>query len=74
MKETIQKRLTALQDEHEKGRKMLAELDERRASLAQTLLRIEGAIQVLTEMAGPDRPATAQLENGLSGREAAPPS
>ncbi len=46
----IQQRLQTLQSEYEAGQKMLAELDARRANLAQTLLRIEGAIQVLKEL------------------------
>jgi|KBSMisStaDraftv2_1062788.scaffolds.fasta_scaffold551277_2 predicted nuclease with TOPRIM domain len=52
MKDQITERLKSLQAEYEAGQKMLAELDARRASLTTTLLRIEGAIQVLKEMAG----------------------
>jgi len=52
MKEQITERLKALTSEYEAGQKMLAELDGRRASLTTTLLRIEGAIQVLKEMIG----------------------
>lgn len=50
MKDQIAERLKSLQAEYEAGQKMLAELDARRASLTTTLLRIEGAIQVLKEM------------------------
>ena len=49
-KERITQRLEALQAEYEAGQKMLAELDARRSALTTTLLRIEGAIQVLKEM------------------------
>jgi hypothetical protein len=52
MKQQITERLQTLQAERDAGQKMLAELDARRGSLTTTLLRIEGAIQVLTEIAG----------------------
>ena len=55
--EQIPERLRALQREYEAGQKMLAELDARRAALANTLLRIEGAIQVLKEIS--EQPADA---------------
>lgn len=50
MKDTIEQRLAALQAEHEAGQKMLAELDAKRMQLVQTMLRIEGAAQVLKEL------------------------
>lgn len=50
MTEQITERLKALQAEAEAGQKILAELDARRAALTTTLLRIEGAIQVLKEL------------------------
>lgn len=50
MKETLEKRLADLKSEHEAGQKMLAELDARRTQLVQTMLRIEGAIEVLQEL------------------------
>lgn len=50
MKDVIQDRLSALEAEYEAGQKMLADLEQRRAALTTTLLRIEGAIQVLKEM------------------------
>jgi hypothetical protein len=53
-KEKLQQRLADLKSEYEAGQKMLAELDQKRQSLTQTLLRIEGAIQVLHEMTGGD--------------------
>lgn len=52
MKEQIAERLKSLQAEYDAGQKMLADLDARRAQLTTTLLRIEGAIQVLKEMTG----------------------
>jgi hypothetical protein len=60
MKDAIDDKLKMLQQEYEAGQKMLAELDARRAALTSTLLRIEGAIQVLKELGGaaaePPRP------------------
>ncbi|APR87711.1 hypothetical protein A7982_13060 [Minicystis rosea] len=50
MKATLEQRLANLQSEYESGQKMLAELDQKRASLTQTLLRIEGAMTVLKEV------------------------
>lgn len=50
MTEQITERLKALEAEYDAGQKMLAELDARRAALTTTLLRIEGAIQVLKEL------------------------
>lgn len=53
MRETLEQRLQALQSEHEAGQRMIAELDTRRTQLTQTMLRIEGAIQVLQELLKP---------------------
>ena len=50
MREQITERLKTLQAESDAGQKLLADLDARRAALTTTLLRIEGAIQVLKEM------------------------
>lgn len=52
MKEKIDSRLAELRAEFETGQRMLAELDEKREKLRESLLRIAGAIQVLEEMAG----------------------
>lgn len=50
MRDEIEARLQQLKDEYEAGQRMLAELEQRKASLEQTLLRISGAIQVLEEL------------------------
>ncbi len=52
MKEKIETRLAELRQEFETGQRMLAELDEKREKLRESMLRIAGAIQVLEEMAG----------------------
>jgi hypothetical protein len=46
----LEERLGELQKEYESGQKMLAELDAKRQALTSTLLRIEGAMQVLREL------------------------
>jgi hypothetical protein len=46
----MSEKLTVLEEEYRKGQKMLAELDERRGQVRDTLLRISGAIQVLREL------------------------
>jgi predicted nuclease with TOPRIM domain len=50
MDRQVEERLRALEAEYDKGQKMLAELEAKRSSLTQTLLRIEGARQVLREL------------------------
>jgi prefoldin subunit 5 len=49
MREQLQKRLEELRAELEAGQKMLNDLDAKRESLRQTLLRISGAVQILEE-------------------------
>ncbi|MCU1221075.1 MAG: hypothetical protein JWM08_1235 [Candidatus Angelobacter sp.] len=46
----MSEKLATLEEEYRKGQKMLAELDERRCQIRDTLLRISGAIQVLREL------------------------
>lgn len=58
MKSRLQKRLETLEAEHKAGQKMLAELDARRQGLTTTMLRIEGAMQVLREMLDEEAGAT----------------
>jgi hypothetical protein len=50
MRDTLRERLRTLESEHETGQKMLADLDEKRQNLTKTLLRIEGAMEVLREL------------------------
>jgi prefoldin subunit 5 len=52
MREQLEQRVRELKAEQDKGHQMLAELEGREAELRQTLLRINGAIQVLEEMLG----------------------
>jgi hypothetical protein len=46
----MNERLQTLEEEYRKGQQMLLELDQRRAEVRDTLLRIAGAIQVLKEL------------------------
>lgn len=46
----IEKRLQELRTEYSRGEQQLAQLDQRRQELRDTILRISGAIQVLEEL------------------------
>ena len=50
MNEKLQQRLEELKSEFEKGQAKLQELQQQQSHLHETLLRIGGAIQVLTEL------------------------
>lgn len=50
MKEKLEARIKELKAEFEEGKKMMDELDIKRANLGQTLLRISGAVQALEEL------------------------
>ncbi|QNU65800.1 hypothetical protein EHE19_012915 [Ruminiclostridium herbifermentans] len=50
MKEQIQKRINELKEQLESGSKMIEEMEVKRTNLTYTLLRINGAIQVLEEL------------------------
>jgi hypothetical protein len=58
----IDTRLQELRGEWERGVRQLEGLDRQRMELRETLLRIEGAIQVLEELSQsePQRPALAR--------------
>jgi hypothetical protein len=57
MKEQAVARLAELQREYEVGQRRLQELMAQEVSIRETLLRISGAIQVLTELTGQAAPA-----------------
>jgi hypothetical protein len=50
MREQVEQRVGELKAEQDKGQQMLAELESKEVELRQTLLRINGAIQVLEEL------------------------
>lgn len=64
MKSKLEERLSALKEEHETGQKMLADLDAKRKQLIDTMLRIEGAIQVLKDLLAEETTAHATEEAG----------
>ncbi|HEX5869037.1 MAG TPA: hypothetical protein VFY65_01405 [Longimicrobium sp.] len=66
MRETIEARLAELRAERDRGEEMLAEMQQRQAALRDTLLRIQGAIQVLEEM--------QQQSGGGEAGDAPPPT
>ncbi|NEQ10529.1 MAG: hypothetical protein F6K37_32805 [Moorea sp. SIO4E2] len=63
MKEQLQKRLTQLKAEFESGQKVLADLEVKQANVRETLLRIQGAIQVLEEELTKNNGAASETEN-----------
>lgn len=50
MREQLQTRLAELQHDLEVGERRLAQIDQERAQLRDTMLRISGAIQVIEEL------------------------
>ena len=50
MREQLEARLKALKSELESGQAELAKVEEHRAYLRETLLRISGAVQVMEEL------------------------
>ena len=72
MRTQLQRRLTELKNEFDAGQKALADLDQKRHALEQTLLRISGAIQVLEEeLAKSEQPAMNGKDTELSGADRA---
>ncbi|MCA9720653.1 MAG: hypothetical protein H6713_39175 [Myxococcales bacterium] len=66
MKERIEARIATLREEHESGKRLLADLETRRGEVERTMLRISGAIQALEELI---------QQTGTRGQElASPPS
>ncbi|KAB8198673.1 hypothetical protein FKV24_000435 [Lysobacter maris] len=72
MKELLERRLETLAAEQQKGRQALAELDEQRAQLARTLLRIEGAMAVLGEMLANQSDASGVRSHDAGVRQVPP--
>lgn len=68
MRKQLEQRIAELRAEFDAGQKMLAELEQKRDSLQQTLLRISGAIQVLGELLADDQPSP----NGVQASSPAP--
>ena len=64
MREQIEARRTELQAEYERGVQMAAQMDKERETLAQTLLRISGAMQVLQELLAQPAADETGVDNG----------
>lgn len=58
MQGTIKQRLRALQQEYDKGQKLLGDLQSQVTEVQSQLLRISGAIQVLQELLADTEPET----------------
>jgi predicted nuclease with TOPRIM domain len=56
MREQLEARLKALEQEFEKGKSLLQQAERERAELEATLLRLDGAITALREALAEDRP------------------
>ena len=54
MRQQLEQRLQQLKTEFESGQKVLAELEAKQANIQSTLLRIQGAIQLLEELLSTD--------------------
>ncbi|MFM7169412.1 MAG: hypothetical protein ACKOYH_00960 [Cyanobium sp.] len=67
----LQTRLASLRDEFATGQKLLADYEARAAAVREQLLRIDGAMQVLTELLGQDA-AAAPPPEGLPPEEPPP--
>jgi hypothetical protein len=70
MCERLQARLAILKNEDRIGQAKLHELEQQEISLRETLLRINGAIQVLEELLAQEKsPETANSETGNASSE-----
>jgi predicted nuclease with TOPRIM domain len=69
MKNSLQNRLNTLKSEYESGQRLLAELEARRAQLTQTMLRIEGAMQLLNEVLEQEPMSTPEADEPLAPAE-----
>ncbi len=66
MKEQIEARINELKGQLEEGNKMIGELEARRTNLMYTLLRMNGALQVLEELIQKDNNAEHPKEDMLA--------
>lgn len=65
MKQQLEQRLAELKSEFASGQKVLADLEAKQVNVRETLLRIQGAIQVLEEeLAKDNNPASETEEIG----------
>ncbi|MEH1945276.1 MAG: hypothetical protein V7L01_34370 [Nostoc sp.] len=62
MKQQLENRLQELKAEFASGQKVLADLEAKQINIRETLLRIQGAIQVLEEELGKNNGAACESE------------
>lgn len=63
MRQQLEQRLQQLKVEFESGKKVLADLENRQTKVRNTLLRIQGAIQVLEEELAKNNGASSEPED-----------
>jgi hypothetical protein len=73
MRERALERLQQLKTEYETGQQMLAELEQKRTNLEQTMLRISGAIQVLEELLAADKASADGVAAAIGTTRASAP-
>jgi uncharacterized coiled-coil protein SlyX len=62
MKQQLEQRLEELKSEFTSGQQVLADLEAKQVNVRETLLRIQGAIQVLEEELAKDNGAASETE------------
>jgi len=72
MRKQIKVRLEALKSELEAGETELAKVEQRRAFLRETMLRIGGAVQVLEELLAEEQPTAHPGGTNLSKARSEP--
>jgi hypothetical protein len=65
MRDPLEARLAQLEDEFQRGRAMLKDLEAQERQLQETLLRISGAMQVLHELLGDDAETKPPERDGV---------
>jgi hypothetical protein len=63
----LQSRLTALGEEFAAGQKLLADYEARAVAVREQLLRIDGAMRVLSELLGQDNAAQGSTDVASEG-------
>lgn len=74
MTERALTRLAELQREYEVGQRRLQELVAQEVSIRETLLRISGAIQVLTELSGQSAPSVDTADAAAAAQDPEAPA
>ena len=66
MREQLEARRAELQAEYERGQQLRASMQQEQVKLEQTLLRIDGAIQLCNEvLTQPAAPAETEVDHGV---------